>query len=195
MYKQLISGLIITLSSYSHASPEASLVQLGALLSDNNPSVERRLSIYLNDRSGYFRAHENNLWERGIENPRGITTEIALIDSLIESGSLVYADFAMEADQVMIMLDKAYGNTLSEQACFRNLIRAYSELGPMNVIANFLYNEDIGPMPMNCITSSGYMLASIDEGSDAYAFVLVERSDNDLFSRLASDANVKVKIH
>lgn len=170
----------------------ASLLKFADLVSENDSTVRSNLEMFLRGKAEYFNKFEDDLYQRGIEAPEQIGMEIVLIDALESVGKLVYSDIATEADFVMTEIDVLSNGKISKGECFKKLIVAYKNAGRFNAIGNFVANSNIAPMPFDCISSQGYRLLAIDEGSDSYAFILLKNSLVDIALKYADTAEIKL---
>ena len=161
-------------------------------MSNESKIVYDDLKLFESNRKKYFAKHEEELWDRGIEVPEEITNEIALIDALIKSKSIAYVDYASPADGVLSQLNDISLKALEQSACFERLQAAYRELGDKNAIGNFLYNDELGPRPVNCLAQAGYALGNIDEGSDSFSFFIAKIDEKEKITRLADFSSVKL---
>ncbi|CAM3901979.1 MULTISPECIES: DUF6630 family protein [Pseudoalteromonas] len=170
------------------------LIELAKVLSDNDPEVHERVSLYINDNNKYFIDNEEELSERCIESGTELTSEVVLINELRCRNYIAYIDHSEEADRTIKYLDSLSGNVLSANKGFDDLISAYSSAGLHNAIGNFLYNSKIGPMPYEFLKKSGYSLANIDEGSDALALILIKNNITNCVIELSGSSNLKLKV-
>ncbi|MGP5019380.1 DUF6630 family protein [Vreelandella alkaliphila] len=202
MFRKIFTSLLVLLglSSCKTSTPvkaqEVDLVDLSSLavgIAGDEPALIERLSLFVNDRRGYFQKYEDDLHERGIESGEDVSIEIALIDGLIEVEKIAYVDHAYEADQSLILLDRLSNSKLSQNECFSQLQDAYKKKGEYNAIGNFMHDEKIGPMPYACIEANGFYLASIDESSDSYPLILVKKDGRVDIEAKAKSLGVNIK--
>lgn len=161
------------IKNQGNSNSKKALLNFASLVSGNNSDVNTAISLFLNGKQKYFRKYESDFYECGVEKPEQITKEMALIYALKSSGRLVYVDHATEADYVLTEIDKLSNGELSKHQCFGDLVNAYKESGKYNAIGNFLSNSKIAPMPFDCISSQGFRLLAINDGSDSYALILL----------------------
>ena len=170
------------------------LIQVAKLLSENDPEVVSRVSLYIDDSKKYYSDNEDELTERCIDSDTDLTCEIVLINELKNSSYIAYIDHSEEADRVIKFLDELSGNKLSVNNNFEDLISAYNSTGKYYAISNFLYDSKIGPMPYEFLQNLGYSLANIDEGSDALALILVKNNVSNNLIEIADSASLKLRI-
>lgn len=196
--------LLISVCFYTNAGQEnetlpaqagntSPLLELGQTLSNHDATVTNRLTLFINSRAQYFKHYEDSLWDRGIDAAQLVTPVIALVESLIDSKSVVYRDFSSPADLVLLKLNQLVNGQLNKHTCFKDLQTTYKNTKQYNAIGNFLYNDKLGPTPMNCLQNVGYSLATIDEGSDAFAFILVAKDKQKQITTLAKQSNITIK--
>ena len=188
----LVFGCTNMRNSQNLSEAEVSLLKFAERVSESDSSVLSVLEMFLIDKNRYFKKFEDDLYQRGIEDPADISKEIVLIDALEYSGKLAYVDHATEADWVMEEIDRLSNGNISKNSCFKTLVEAYKRAGKYNAIGNFVADATIAPMPFDCISSQGYKLLAIDEGSDSYAFILLKNTIVAETIKYANDANIKL---
>jgi len=80
-----------------------SWTDLAQLLSDR-PEVATSTALAAEDQVGYFDRNRQPLLDRGIDRADGVTTAIALVDALAETGELAYLDETADAETVAAAL-------------------------------------------------------------------------------------------
>lgn len=167
-------------------------LDLGAMLSNGNPKVMEDLTLFQTDRKKYFKLHEEELLQRGIESPDEISPAITLIDSLKSIKKVVYADYKEDAGDVLKRLESLANGKLKQSGSYANLVAHMQEKTTANAISNYLENSDAQYL-FSCVTEAKYKLVMIDEESDAYPLLLVPLEQFEQVKLLTAKAGVKVK--
>lgn len=194
MFK-FIFRVFATLGLFSYANAETAqtkIIELAGALSHGNPAVLEGIRLFNDDRNKYFKRHESELLERGIEASEDISTEIVLVDLLGRSHNLVYADYKEDAQYVLGELNTSVGGKLGGNSSYEKLVAHIKSSGKQGAISN--YFEGSGVSYMNdCLAASGYKLMMIDEGSDAYPVMLLSEEDFDRVKKIVAGSGVSVK--
>jgi hypothetical protein len=170
-------------------------VQIGSIISLDNPEVVKRLKLFVDDKKSYFKIYENEILERGLEEGDEISPEIALIDTLLSEKKIVYVDWKTEAHHVLSMLNDTVSGALSTNEGYQVAYNVYLSKGRSNTISNFLDMPEFHPKLQSVVRNSGYQLVYIDEGSDSYALTLVGMSRIDEFKSIASSIEINIKYY
>lgn len=76
------------------------------LLSDGDRTLLSELILARHQPGAYFARFEDALWERGIEDARGVDPWLALVDGLQSRGRLREFDWKLEADDLAFQLQR-----------------------------------------------------------------------------------------
>ena len=171
-------------------SSDQALLHMAKGFSDNDQSVIDEVELFLKNKNNYFNSYENDLVQRGIEDPSEITKPIVLIDALVKSNKLVYQDGSSNPSDTILLLDKLSGNEISKNECYKQLESYYSnaEFG----IGTYLGQKGDWPSIFECAQTAGFKLLAIDEDSDALALVLVKLNDISVVLNTAKQANINL---
>ncbi len=160
------------------------------LLTEGNQKANAAVKMFFDDRSGYFKKHEDELYERGIESPVDIPEVIVLVDTLIKHEKLVYQDHKTRPDLTLGLLNKLSAVNFENSECYKDLMAHFKNT--KYGIGAFLDLNLNGPSIFECFKSQGYHLLSIDEDSDSYALILVKDNDFEKLKKLSYAAGVKL---
>ena len=184
-----IYGCAANMKKSPRAADQA-LIDLAKGFSGSDEAVVNEVSLFLSNQSKYFKQHEDDLFERGIEEPSQVTPPIALIDALSKAKHLVYQDGSSEPEWVLKQLNELSGNALSQASCYNQLKDYYSNT--KYGIGTFLGNDGEWPSLFECIKSVGFNLLAINEDSDSYAIVLVQSKDLAVALETAQKAGISL---
>lgn len=182
-------GLITGEAASAH---QADYIQLASILSNGNQQVLESVALFSNNKNAYFKTHEDELLQRGIESPDELPSTIALVDSLNVANKIVYADYKEHAGDVLEQLNSLANGKLALSNAYATLASHIAEKGKHATIANYLDASDAAYL-FQCVTEAGYKLVMIDEDSDAYPLALVQLGQFEVVKKLATTAGVKIK--
>lgn len=169
---------------------DQALIDLARGFSGNDDVVMNEVSLFVSNRTKYFKKYEDDLFERGIEEPVQITPPIALIDALSKAKYLVYQDGSSEPGWALDQLDKLSGNAISKARRYDQLKDYYSD--SKYGIGTFLDGDGEWPSIFECIKSVGFHLLAINEDSDSYALALVPNKDLPVVLETAHKAGISL---
>lgn len=169
---------------------DQALLDLARGFSGNDDVVMNEVSLFVTNRAKYFKRYEDDLFDRGIEEPAQITPPIALIDALSKTKHLVYEDGSSEPAWALDQLDTLSGNAISKASCYGQLKNYYSN--SKYGIGTFLDGSGEWPSLFECIESVGLHLLAINEDSDSYALVLVQSGDLPIVTETAKKAGIRL---
>lgn len=160
------------------------------LLTEGNQHASADVKMFFDNRNGYFKKHEDELFERGIESSANIPEVVVLIDTLIKYEKLVYQDYKTRPDLTLNLLNKISAVNFANSECYKELMEHFKNT--KYGIGSFLDLNENGPSIFECFKSHSYHLLSIDEDSDSYALILVRHNDFEKLKKLSSSAGVKL---
>ena len=56
-----------------------------------------------------------------------------------------------------------------------------------------MHSDELAPMPYECIESTGYFLAQINEDSDSYPLILVQQDKRNQLTEFAKNAEINLQ--
>jgi len=173
--------------SSSQSSP---MVLLASFLSNKNEGVVANVNLYLDSAPDYFKKHEDNLSQRGIESAEQVSPAVVLIDALLSHDKVVYQDHKAEPSEVLEMLNTLSEGQLKHAKGYAEVFEHYknTKFG----IGAFLDTTSSAPSIFDCIQSTGLKLLSIDEDSDSYALILIDSSELERFISVANEAEIRI---
>ncbi len=193
----LIIVVLVFIALYIKASnlngssqPSSPMILLASFLSNKNEGVVADVNLYLNSVKDYFKKHEDNLSQRGIENAEQVTPAVVLIDALLSHDKVVYQDHKAEPSDVLEMLNTLSEGKLEHAKGYAELFEHYKNTN--YGIAELLGAQSLAPSIFDCIQSTGLKLLSIDEDSDSYALVLIDSSELERFISVANEAGIRI---
>lgn len=167
-------------------------LELAAMLSNANHMVAKDVALFKSNKKEYFKVHEKELLQRGIESPEEISPFIALIDSLKAFKYIVYADYKEDALQVLEKLNSLTQGKLTATSSCEKLVLHIKEKGSYRAISNYLEGSESSYL-FQCITDANYKLVMIDEDSDAFPLTLVPLGNFETIKKLALKSAIKIK--
>ena len=171
---------------------DKSFLDLASTLSNENGVVIESIMIFKNNKSEYFKIHEEELLQRGIESAEELPPTIVLVDSLMSAKHLVYADYKSHADEVLMQLNTLVDDKLIHSKFYEKLRLHIEEKGDYSTISNYLEGKDTSYL-FNCVTDVNYTLVMIDEDSDAYPLTLIPIDESVAVKSLALKAGIKLR--
>lgn len=168
------------------------LIKLGSLLSRNDSGVRQELELFVNDKAAYFEQFADDLDERGITQDSQVEPVIALIDALMRAEKVGYHDWKAEPLDVLDDLNDLSDNMLEQSASYPDLLKTFEETnyGICEFLDEVTEQQNTASL-FTCATEQGLKLLGIDEGSDAYALILVAETD---FPEIVTSAK-EARIH
>ncbi len=121
----------------------------------------------------YYERFEDNLFERGIEDPTQVQPWLALVDGLISRHYCVELDWKMEANELAFQLGKLKSLTGLDDILFKLSQSKTTNEDALKTAANFLKEKD-------------FCLLQLDIGSDSYPLVVVKISQQIEVERIAT---------
>ena len=111
-----------------------------------------------------------------------------LAECLEKTGHVAYVDWKQESDDTLQSLDRVSRGRLSESSLYLPLLERFQQesLG----IAAYIDHPLPDPQLLELAKAAGFHLEGIDEGSDAYAFVLISTERRDRVYQLADEAGI-----
>ncbi|GAA5526218.1 hypothetical protein Maes01_02817 [Microbulbifer aestuariivivens] len=182
-----IYGCAENMKKYPSIADQA-LIDLAKGFSGNDEKVISEVTLFVANPKRYFKKYEEDLYQRGIEQPTEVTSPIALIDALSKAKYLVYQDVASEPKWVLSQLDELSNGAISKVDCYKQMDEYYSNT--KYGIGTFLDTEGEWPSLFECIKEAGYNLIGINEDSDSYALVLLQKKDLPVAIETASKAGI-----
>jgi hypothetical protein len=190
MRKFLTAIGVISIASAEAGKNES--LELATILSGANPIVLKDITLFNNNKDEYFKIHERELLQRGIEAPEEISPAVALIDSLNSINYMVYADHKEEAMLVLEELNSLTHGKLKASGSYTKLVQHIKEKGDYGTISNYLETSESSYL-FQCVTEAHYKLVMIDEDSDAFPLILVPLENFESIKKLASQSGITLK--
>lgn len=123
----------------------------------DDPRVLPPVELAVTDPGAYLARHEDDLYERGIEEPDEVTAVVALIDALLAVEEVAYLDWKAEVEETRAQLARL-PRVRAAGVALDSLVGRPQEAA---AAANRL------------LEPAGVAIVGLDEDSDAYALVAV----------------------
>lgn len=169
------------------AEQNAAAEQLALLLSRQQVAVQQDIRWYLDDAEAYKTKYRAHFLAQDIE-PDTLDLLAVLKDTLLRHQALVYVDWKAHAPDVFVMLDRIAGAQLAglpQCQAFR-ADAARHAFG----IHYYLAGEDKRQLLFQCCRAAGLRLLALDDGSDAYALVLVNPQHSAAIAQYAANVGI-----
>ncbi len=165
-------------------------IELAGFLSNDNEEIKSEVSLYFNDRHSYYEKYKDKLQNRGIKSQDEMRDNIVLIDALLSKNKLIYAWGGIDPRDVLEGLDRLSNGKLAQQDGYSKLIDFYGD--ELYGIDDLLGTEST---MFEVVNAANFCLVLLDDYSDVYALILVEKSELDKFSELATSAAVEFDLY
>lgn len=142
---------------------ESSWTDLVRLITDE-PSAHAAVNRYSADPDAYFADHEDDLAQRGIEDPDDVTGPVVIIDALDKVDEVAYLDWKSPVDEVVGLLDRI--ERIKDAGVDLEVLvdPGYSQEADVETVVGWV-NALLG--------DSEVTVAILDEDSDAYPLIAV----------------------
>lgn len=156
---------------------------LAVIVSDDD-SVRAAARQFTADPEGYFTEHEDDLFQRGIEEPDDVTGPVVIIDALGTVDEVAYLDWKSPVDEVVGLLARISRVRDSGVDLEVLIDPGYAHEAPVETVVGWV-NVLLAP--------AGVTVAILDEDSDAYPLIAVPTEQVDALIATADDLEVEIR--